>query len=84
MAVSLRPPGPETPGPLQWVLRSFYDALLGLLQPAEPTPVLAVASAALPPAGRYPSTVLLVSDLNILAHSDGVHWIRQDTGAVIV
>ena len=23
-------------------------------------------------------------DLNILAHSDGVHWIRQDTGAQIV
>jgi len=24
------------------------------------------------------------SDLNILAHSDGIHWIRQDTGGVIV
>jgi len=84
MAVSLRPPGPETPGPMQWVLRSFYDALLGLLQPVEPTPVLALASAALPPAARHPNTLVLVSDLNILAHSDGIHWIRQDTGAVIV
>jgi hypothetical protein len=28
--------------------------------------------------------VALVSDLNVLAHSDGVHWIREDTGAVIV
>jgi hypothetical protein len=46
--------------------------------------VLALASAALPPAATHPNTLVLVSDLNILAHSDGIHWIRQDTGAVIV
>ena len=28
--------------------------------------------------------LVLVTDLNILAHSNGINWIRQDTGAVIV
>ena len=46
--------------------------------------MFAVTQAKLPPAASYPQCVALVSDLNILAHSDGVHWIRQDTGAVIV
>jgi hypothetical protein len=43
-----------------------------------------VTQARLPPAASYPLCVALVSDLNRLAHSDGVHWIREDTGAVIV
>ena len=47
-------------------------------------PVYAVAQAKLPPAASYRNCFALVSDLNILAHSDGVHWICQDTGAVIV
>ena len=35
----------------------------------------------LPPAAAWPQSLVLVTDLNILAHSDGAHWIRQDTGA---
>ncbi len=80
----LIPVGPGIPETLRAVLKSFHDALFDLQAPAEPKPVWAVAQAGLPPAQAYPNCVALVSDLNILAHSDGVHWIRQDTGAVIV
>jgi alpha-D-ribose 1-methylphosphonate 5-triphosphate synthase subunit PhnH len=78
------PPGPGVPEPLRAVLKSFHDALLALGEPGAPRPVFAAAQAKLPPAAAYPNCLALVSDLNILAHSDGVHWIRQDTGAVIV
>ncbi len=78
------PIGPALPQALRAVLKSLSDAVLDLAQPAEPKPVFAVAQAGLPPAATYPNTVLIVTDLNILAHSDGIHWIRQDTGAVIV
>ncbi|WP_309607150.1 hypothetical protein [Phenylobacterium sp.] len=80
----LSPIGPAIPDALRAVLTSFHDALLALETPAAPKPVFAVAQAGLPPAASYPQCVALVTDLNILAHCDGVHWIRQDTGAVIV
>ncbi len=80
----LSPVGPGVPEAVRAVLRSFADALAALMSPGAPTPLYAEVSAALPPASDHPQTLLLVSDLNILAHSDGVHWIRQDTGAVIV
>jgi len=69
---------------LRGVLKSFHDALAGVIAPGAPTPLFAVAAARLPPAASHPQTLVLVTDLNILAHSDGAHWIRQDTGAVIV
>lgn len=80
----LNPVGPGAPETVRAVLKSFHDALTALTQPGAPTPLFAVAQAGLPPAAAYPQTLVLVTDLNILAHSDGVHWIRQDTGAVIV
>lgn len=80
----LAPIGPEAPPGLRVILKSFREAIEGLQVPAEPTPVFAAPQSGLPPAASYPQSVVLVSDLNILAHSDGVHWIRQDTGAVIV
>ena len=63
---------------------SFHDALRGLITPGAPGALFAVAQAGLPPAASYPQTLVLVTDLNILAHSNGINWIRQDTGAVIV
>jgi len=83
-ATGLTPVGPGVPAALHAVLTSMQDAVRGLQTPQAPTPVVAIAQAKLPPAVSYPQCVALVSDLNILAHSDGVHWIRQDTGAVIV
>jgi hypothetical protein len=66
------------------VLKSFHDAVSALQAPGAPTALFAVAKAGLPPAAAHPSSLVLVTDLNILAHSDGANWIRQDTGAVIV
>ncbi|MFZ5720308.1 MAG: hypothetical protein ACOY5Y_12710 [Pseudomonadota bacterium] len=80
----LTPVGPGLPEGVRAALRSLQDGLLSLLQPGAPTPVFATDQAGLPPAADHPRTLVLVTDLNILAHSDGVHWIRQDTGAVIV
>ena len=80
----LSPIGPGVPDPLRGVLKTFHDVLTAMMSPGAPTPLFAVAQAGLPPAAAHPMTLALVSDLNILAHSDGVHWIRQDTGAVIV
>lgn len=80
----LLPIGPGVPEAVRAILKSFHDAIFALQAPAAPSPLFAVAQAGLPPAAAWPSSLVLVSDLNILAHSDGVHWIRQDTGAVIV
>jgi hypothetical protein len=80
----LTPIGPGVPAALQAILKSIHDAIAELQTPQEPKPVFAVTQARLPPAASYPLCVALVSDLNRLAHSDGVHWIREDTGAVIV
>ncbi|MFN4178040.1 hypothetical protein [Phenylobacterium sp.] len=80
----LLPIGPGIPEGVRAVLKSFHDAISALEAPGAPTPVFAVTQAGLPPAPAHPRSLVLVTDLNILAHSDGVHWIRQDTGAVIV
>ena len=80
----LTPIGPEIPAALQAVLKSIHDAIRELQAPEEPKPLFAVAQAKLPPAASYPLCLALVSDLNLVAHSDGTHWIREDTGAVIV
>lgn len=67
--------------------RAFWmavvDAVRALQQPQQPVMVAAVAKAELPPAATWPNGVLRVTDLNILAVSDGVAWIRQDNGAPI-
>ena len=80
----LTPIGPDIPAAFHAILKSIHDAIRDLQTPAEPKPVFAVAQAKLPPASAYRQCVVLVSDLNVLAHSDGTHWIREDTGAVIV
>lgn len=80
----LTPVGPGAPESVRAILKSFYEALMELQAPSRPQPVFAAVEAGLPPAADHPQCVALVSDLNILAHSDGIHWIRQDTGAVIV
>lgn len=67
--------------------RAFWmavaDAIRALQQPQQPVTVAAVARVELPPAANWPNGVLRISDLNILAVSDGSAWIRQDTGAPI-
>ena len=43
-------------------------------------PAATCLRADLPPAGAWPWRLILVRDLGVLAHSDGVRWIRHDTG----
>ena len=62
---------------------AVVDAITQLQQPGQPVLVYAVAAADLPPAANWPNGVLRVSDLDILAVSNGIAWIRQDTGAAI-
>ncbi|WP_374576117.1 hypothetical protein [Phenylobacterium sp.] len=51
--------------------------------PGAPTPIFSSATDGLPAAASYPGCLVRLSDLNILAVSDGSSWIRQDTGAAI-
>lgn len=79
----LLPVGPGIPEAVRAVLKSFHDAIFALQAPGAPTPLFAAAQGQLPPPAAHPNSLVLVTDLNILAHSDGVRWIRQDTGAPI-
>jgi hypothetical protein len=63
--------------------QAVADAITQLQRPGQPSPVYPAPSTDLPPAANWPDCVLRVSDLKILAVSDGVAWIRQDTGAPI-
>jgi len=59
------------------------EARLAILEGAmSPRPVYACTKAQLPGADVFTNCVVRITDLNILAASDGVNWIRQDTGAV--
>jgi len=81
--VELVPVGPNVPESLRPLLKSLHDAVRALQTPDAPQPVFAVPLAGLPPAAAYPNSVVLITDLGVLAHSDGLHWIREDTGAAI-
>ena len=83
MAVDLIPVGPGVPPEIRAVLKSHEDAIRALQYPQAPMPAYPVESTALPPAASYENCIVVVTDLNILAHSDGSDWIRSDTGAAI-
>lgn len=76
-------PGPGAPPALRPLLTAMLDALRALEAPAAPMPVATCRRADLPPAGAWPWRIILVRDLGVLAHSDGVRWIRHDTGEEI-
>lgn len=76
-------PVPQIAGEIAPLLSELREAVMELLQPTQPHVVYACATAEMPPAAAYPNAVLRNSTLNILAVSDGVSWIRQDTGAAI-
>lgn len=63
--------------------QAIVDAITQLQQPGQPVLVYSVAAIGLPPAADWPNGVLWISDLDILAVSNGSAWIRQDTGAAI-
>lgn len=63
--------------------QAVTEALRELQQPTKPGPVFACAQTDLPPPADWPNGVVRVTTLDILAVSNGVAWIRQDTGAPI-
>lgn len=79
----MTPVGPLAPEALRPLLREVLAAVAACRAPAAPTPLYACTAGKLPPAGAWRHRLVLVSDLDTLAHSNGSHWIRQDTGAPI-
>lgn len=75
--------GPEIPEGIRPFALSVVEAIRALQFPQSPSPVFATRSDQLPPAEQWPNCVLRITDLDILAVSNGTRWIRQDTGAPI-
>ena len=65
------------------IKKAVADAIRELQHPGKPVNVAGVRRTDLPPAADWPNGVLRVSDLDILAVSNGAAWIRQDTGGPI-
>lgn len=65
----------------------FYGEVVECLRllavPQGPTTLWPCAQDRLPPAARHINKAALVSDLGVLAVSNGAAWIRQDTGAAL-
>jgi len=64
-------------------LQQVEERLTTLESPMSPRPLYACTAAELPAAASFLNCVVRVTDLNILAASDGASWRRQDTGAAI-
>ncbi|MDP3854389.1 hypothetical protein [Phenylobacterium sp.] len=79
----MTPISPETPPALRALLAELAEVVRAWRAPGAPSSLYACDADQLPDAGDWPNGLVLVSDLNILAHSDGSSWIRQDTGAAI-
>lgn len=75
--------GPEIPASLRPFALSVVEAFQALQVPRSPTPLFACLEADLPPAASWTDHVLKVTDLDILAVSNGTDWIRQDDGTAI-
>jgi hypothetical protein len=67
-------------------LQELEDRLAAVENPQGPKGQFPIASANLSTSSAvtYKYCTVYVTDLNILAHSDGSHWYREDTGGVIV
>ena len=77
-------PFPQTKDPAlnAWGAQ-IEERLRQIETPQGPTLVWGCTAAALPSAATYVGRVARVTDLKVLAVSDGANWIRQDTGAAI-
>lgn len=75
--------GPDIPEPMRPFALAVVDAIRALQVPLSPTPLYAVDEADLPPAADWTGHVVRVSDLDVIAFSDGTNWIRADDGASI-
>lgn len=73
----------RTPPELANYLQGLEDRLSVAELQGSPTLVFACLKADLPDPVSNINRVARVTDTNILVASDGVHWIRQDSGAPI-
>lgn len=71
------------PTELRRYLEGLEARVAELEAPNSPGRVFACEEADLPDAADFINCVVHVSDIPILAVSDGSDWIRQDTGAAI-
>lgn len=80
------PSGPDVPISVQQFLGELDQRLSQLEAPQGFTPAYLTTSAALSAATAaiFASTWAFATDLATAVWSDGVHWRRADTGAVIV
>lgn len=77
-------PVPEgTPHDLAAYLEELEGRIAALESPGSPGKLFTCLEADLPAASSFYYCALLVSDLDVIAHSNGVDWIRSDTGAAI-
>lgn len=83
MTIYIPPLGPDATPALAPLLMALREAVLDLANGVRPSQIYACALLALPPPTDWTGCVLRVTDLNILAVSNGAAWIRQDTGAAI-
>lgn len=76
-------PSGELPPAVADYLQGLEDRIAALESPGSPGKVFATTSALKPSAADFYQCVYLDTTLNILAHSDGTNWRRQDTGGTI-
>ncbi len=76
-------PVAQIPPDLAIYLQELEDRIAVLENPQEPIPVPSYATADMPSAAIFTGRVIINTTLNIMAHSDGANWRREDTGAVI-
>lgn len=79
-------PASELPPVVAEYLDQLEARISELENPGSPLalPLMLAAQLTAPNAVVYAYRFVLVTDLNMTAHSNGAHWYRSDTGALIV
>lgn len=75
-------PAGLAPNVAAW-LEELEGRVGNLEAPQQPGRVFACTTANMPDPAEFIGCVLRNTTINILAHSDGVNWKREDTGATI-
>ena len=84
MAAPILAAGKPVTGDQLGVWFAEIQARLSALEtPQGPTPLYAVVRAGLPEASSFYNCAAFVSDLGVVAVSNGGHWLNAGTGAVI-
>ncbi len=76
-------PTGQVPPAVAAYLQELEGRIDALENPTNPVRVPAFTTGTMPSAADYIGCVLRNTTLNILAHSDGTNWRREDTGAII-